>query len=259
MKQHSIRARRTHLPKPIGPDTHIGRLRHPSPYRGPSDKLQRVRTRHLRSLLRQSHRTGVFPSQHARGLHPIFHVPCGHARGFRLGLCLPPPNALFPRVVRLPALYRLRPHPHPLKFRCTTLSCPTSQGKLGLDHLAPGRRCPKINEGPCPPPLPISHSLAVWFDINLNKISPTLALHTPLKCVTYRSKPSWTTMLSTLRKAYNSTLRVSRRERHDSSLLMFSRAAQSSCSKCERQGHNLFYVDNTAKVRGGLRGTLGEE
>jgi len=31
------------------------------------------------------------------------------------------------------------------------------------------------------------------------------------------------------------------------------------CSKCERQGHNLFYVDNTAQVRGGLRGTLGEE
>ena len=32
-----------------------------------------------------------------------------------------------------------------------------------------------------------------------------------------------------------------------------------SCSKCERQGHNLFYVDNTAQVRGGLRGMLGEE
>jgi len=31
------------------------------------------------------------------------------------------------------------------------------------------------------------------------------------------------------------------------------------CSKCECQGHNLFYVDNTAQVRGGLRGTLGEE
>ena len=31
------------------------------------------------------------------------------------------------------------------------------------------------------------------------------------------------------------------------------------CSKCERQGHNLFYMDNTAQVRGGLRGTLGEE
>jgi len=33
----------------------------------------------------------------------------------------------------------------------------------------------------------------------------------------------------------------------------------SLCSKWERQGHNLFYVDNTAQVRGGLRGTLGEE
>ena len=28
------------------------------------------------------------------------------------------------------------------------------------------------------------------------------------------------------------------------------------CSKCERQGHNLFYLDNTAQVRGVLRGTL---
>jgi len=34
---------------------------------------------------------------------------------------------------------------------------------------------------------------------------------------------------------------------------------RNSCSKCERQGHNLFYVENTAQVRGGLRGTLGEE
>ena len=31
------------------------------------------------------------------------------------------------------------------------------------------------------------------------------------------------------------------------------------CSKCERQGHNLFYLDNTAQVRGVLRGTLSEE
>jgi len=31
------------------------------------------------------------------------------------------------------------------------------------------------------------------------------------------------------------------------------------CSKCERQGHDLFYVDNTAQVRGELQGTLGEE
>ena len=31
------------------------------------------------------------------------------------------------------------------------------------------------------------------------------------------------------------------------------------CSKCERQGHNLFYLDNTAQVGGVLRGTLSEE
>lgn len=37
--------------------------------------------------------------------------------------------------------------------------------------------------------LATSHSSVVWFDINLNRISATLALHTPLKPVTYRSKP----------------------------------------------------------------------
>ena len=32
-----------------------------------------------------------------------------------------------------------------------------------------------------------------------------------------------------------------------------------SCSKSERQGHNLFYVDHTAQVLVRLRGTLGED
>jgi len=32
-----------------------------------------------------------------------------------------------------------------------------------------------------------------------------------------------------------------------------------SCSTCERQRHNLFYVDNAAQVGGGLRGMLSEE
>ena len=32
--------------------------------------------------------------------------------------------------------------------------------------------------------------------------------------------------------------------------------AAHECSKCERQGHNLFYLDNTAQVQGVLRGTL---
>jgi len=40
---------------------------------------------------------------------------------------------------------------------------------------------------------------------------------------------------------------------------IFLKMSGISCSKCERQGHNLFYVDNTAQVRRGLRGTLGEE
>ena len=31
------------------------------------------------------------------------------------------------------------------------------------------------------------------------------------------------------------------------------------CSTCEHLGHNLFYVDNTAQVQGGLQGMLDEE
>jgi len=79
-----------------------------------------------------------------------------------------------------------------------------------------------------PPPLPTSRSLGVWFDTNLNKISTTFALQTPLKWVIHRFKPWWTTRLSALRKAYNSTLRASKRECHDSPLLMSDRAARSS-------------------------------
>jgi len=81
---------------------------------------------------------------------------------------------------------------------------------------------------PPPSPVPTSYSLGVWFDTKLNKITATLALHTPLKFVTHWSQPWWTTTLSALRKAYNSSLRASKRECHDSSLLMSARAARSS-------------------------------
>ena len=42
-------------------------------------------------------------------------------------------------------------------------------------------------------------------------------------------------------------------------IILQLKMGQPICSKCEHQRHNLFYVDNTVQVRGGLRGTLSEE
>jgi len=75
------------------------------------------------------------------------------------------------------------------------------------------------------PPLPTTRSLDVWFKTNLGKITAQLALHTPVKRVTYRSKPWWSELLSQLRWAYNSALRSSKRDRFDTALLASARAA----------------------------------
>jgi len=62
----------------------------------------------------------------------------------------------------------------------------------------------------------------------LNKITALLALHTPVKRVTFRSKPWWWELLTQLRRAYNSALRSSKRDRFDAALLASSRAARSA-------------------------------
>jgi len=81
---------------------------------------------------------------------------------------------------------------------------------------------------PPPPPLPTAGSLDIWFKTNLDRVTAQFALHTPLKRVTYRSKPWWTDLLSLLRKAYNSALRSSKRDRFDAALLASARAARSA-------------------------------
>jgi len=81
------------------------------------------------------------------------------------------------------------------------------------------------------PPLPTSRSLDVWFKTNLDKITAQLALHILVKRVTYRSKPWWSDLLSLLRKAYNSALRSSKRERFDEALLASARAVRSAYFK----------------------------
>jgi len=84
---------------------------------------------------------------------------------------------------------------------------------------------------PPPPPLPTTRSLDLWFKTNLDKVTTQFAMHTPLKRVTYRSKPWWTQLLSLLRKAYNSTLRSSKKDRHNASLLACARAARAAYFK----------------------------
>ena len=51
------------------------------------------------------------------------------------------------------------------------------------------------------PTIPTSKSLDVWFKTNRDRITAQLALHTPVKRVTFRSKPWWTELLSQLMKA----------------------------------------------------------
>jgi len=89
----------------------------------------------------------------------------------------------------------------------------------------------KATSIPPAPPLPTTRSQDVWFKTNLDRITAQLALHTPLKRVTYRSKPSWTELLSQLRRAYSSALRFSKTDRFDPALLASARAARSAYFK----------------------------
>jgi len=81
------------------------------------------------------------------------------------------------------------------------------------------------------PPIPTTRSMDIWFKTNLDRITAELALHTPVKRVTFRSKPWWSDLLSQLRKAYNSALRSSKVDRFDASLLASARAARTAYFK----------------------------
>jgi len=82
-----------------------------------------------------------------------------------------------------------------------------------------------------PPVLPTTPSLDIWFSTNLGRVTSQFALDTPLKRVTYRSKPWWSELLSTLRKGYNSALRSSKHDRFDAAFLASARAARSAYFK----------------------------
>jgi len=102
------------------------------------------------------------------------------------------------------------------------------------------------------PRLPTTMCLDVWFKTNLDKITAQLGLHTPVKRVTFRSKPWWTELLSQLRRAYNCALRSSKRDRFDTSLLPSARAARSdyfkAIKKAKRNHWSVFLASATTQT-----------
>ena len=92
----------------------------------------------------------------------------------------------------------------------------------------------------------------LWFKTNLDRITAELALHTPMKRVTFRSKPWWSDLLSQLRKAYNSALRSSKVERFDAALLASARAARTAyfkaIKKAKRDHWSVFLATATPQT-----------
>src|SRR5437588_7875979 len=64
---------------------------------------------------------------------------------------------------------------------------------------------------PSPPIMPTNHSLSTWFDRHLSTVSTLLLNHTPKKRPSFQSKPWWTDQLSSLRRAFHSASRRSRK------------------------------------------------
>src|SRR5437879_4650450 len=59
--------------------------------------------------------------------------------------------------------------------------------------------------------MPTNHSLSTWFDRHLSTVSTLLLNHTPKKRPSFQSKPWWTDQLSSLRRAFHSASRRSRK------------------------------------------------
>src|SRR5207302_5654235 len=64
---------------------------------------------------------------------------------------------------------------------------------------------------PSPPIMPNNHSLSAWFDRHLSTVSTLLLNNTSKKCPSFQSKPWWTDQLSSLRRAFHSASRRSRK------------------------------------------------
>jgi len=98
------------------------------------------------------------------------------------------------------------------------------------------------------PPLPTCRSLNLWFKTNLDQVTAQLAHHTPVKGVTFRSKPWWSELLSQLRRAYTSALRSSKRDRLDTALLASARTARSAYFKAIKKAKRDHWSDFLASA-----------
>ena len=118
-----------------------------------------------------------------------------------------------------------------LRFEAPLFLAPPLTPNWALTDWSSSESGLKATTIPPPPPLPTTSSLDAWFSTNLGRVTTQFALHTPLKRVTFRSKPWWSELLSVLRKAYNSALRALKRDRFDASLLASARAVRSAYFK----------------------------
>jgi len=118
-----------------------------------------------------------------------------------------------------------------LRFEAPLFRAPPETSNWALADWATMESSLKATTISPPPPLPTARTLDIWFSTNLGRVTSQFTLHTPLKRVTYRSKPWWSELLSMLRKAYNSALRSSKRLCFDAGLLASARTARSSYFK----------------------------
>jgi len=91
------------------------------------------------------------------------------------------------------------------------------------------------------PPIPTTKSMDTWYKTSMGRITAQLALHTPVKRVTFRSKPWWSALLSQLRKAYSSALRSSKVDRFDAALLASARAARTAYFKAIKKARTGYF------------------
>ena len=118
-----------------------------------------------------------------------------------------------------------------LRLEVPLFRAPPTSPNWGLTDWSALEPCLKPASRSPAPPLYTSRSMEVWFQTNLNRITAQLALHAPVKRVTYRSKPWWSDLLSLLRKGYNTARRCSKKDRFDASLRASARAARSAYFK----------------------------
>ena len=116
--------------------------------------------------------------------------------------------------------------PNLLRFEASLFRAPLPTPNWALTDWATLETALKATTVSPLPPLPTTHSLHIWLRTNLGRVTSQFALYTSQQRVTYRSKPWWSELLLMLRKAYNSALRPSKRDRWNAALLTSARAAR---------------------------------